>query len=77
MNTAMKTGKDNFLMATLVLTGLVMAAVGPALTSPDAQAIVNSASGIVQSVSSPTALEPILYREAAIIVTAPRVRTTA
>ena len=73
MKTAMKTSKDNLLMTTLIATGLIMLTVGPILDSDDTQAMMNSASGIVQSVSSPTAMEPVVYREAAIIVTAPRV----
>ena len=75
MNTAMNTGKDNLLMTTLVVTSLVMATLGPALSSQDARAVMNSARSIVQSVSTPTAMQPILYREAAIIVTAPRVKS--
>jgi len=76
MKTPMKTSKDNLLMTTLIATGLIALTLGPILDSGDAQAVMNSASGIVQSVSSPTAMEPVLYREAAIIVTAPRVATT-
>ena len=75
MNTSMNTGKDNLLMTTLVVTSLVMATLGPALANPDTRAVMNSVSRTVQSVSTPTAMQPILYREAAIIVTAPRLRT--
>lgn len=73
MKTSMKTSKDNLLMTALIATGLIALTLGPILDNSDAQAVMNSASGIVQSVSSPTAMEPVLYREAAIIVTAPRV----
>ncbi|MEO8103348.1 MAG: hypothetical protein ABI790_12535 [Betaproteobacteria bacterium] len=74
MNTSMKTSKDNMLMTTLLVTGLFMATLGPALARQDTAAVMDSASRMVQSVSTPTALEPIMYREAAIIVTAPRIK---
>ena len=74
MKTSTTLSKDNLLMTTLVVTSLMMATLGAAATSQDTEAVLNSAGRIVQSVSTPTALEPILYREAAIIVTAPRIR---
>lgn len=72
MNPTLKTSKDNALMATLVVTGLVMAMLGPVLTSRDAQAVIGTISA-----STPAALQPILEREAAIIVTAPRLHRAA
>ena len=77
MNTVMKMGKDNFLMATLVATGLAMVTVGPVMNSPESLAAAHSAGRLVQSVSTPTAMEPILYREPAIVVTAPRIHVAA
>ena len=75
MPTSMTTRKDNLLMTTLIAASLAMATFGPMLSSPDARAVMNSADAMVQSVSTPTAMQPILYREAAIIVTAPRVKS--
>ncbi|MBL0122084.1 MAG: hypothetical protein IPP88_04930 [Betaproteobacteria bacterium] len=77
MNNAMKTSKDNFLMTTLIATGLGMGILSAVLENQDTQAVMNSAGQLVQSVSTPTAMQPVLYREAAIIVTAPRIQTTA
>ncbi len=77
MKSSMKISKDNLLMTTLVVTGLAMATLGPAISGTDTEAAMNSAGGIVQSVTTPTAMQPILYREAAIIVTAPRIRSAA
>ena len=77
MNNAMKTSKDNFLMTTLIATGLGMGILSAVLENHDTQAVMNSAGQLVQSVSTPTAMQPVLYREAAIIVTAPRIQTTA
>ncbi len=77
MNNAMKTSKDNFLMTTLIATGLGMGILSAVLENQDTQAVMNSAGQLVQSVSTPTAMEPVLYREAAIIVTAPRLHTAA
>ncbi len=78
MKSSMKISKDNLLMTTLVVTGLAMATLGPAMNGADTEAAMDSAGRIVQSVSTPTptAMQPILYREAAIIVTAPRIRST-
>ena len=77
MKSPLTFNKDNLLMATLVVTSLTMATLGPAVAGQDKEAVMNSASRIVQSVSTPTAMEPILYREAAIIVTAPRIQGVA
>lgn len=77
MNNAMKTSKDNFLMTTLIVAGFGVAILNAALESQDTQALLNSAGQLVQSVSTPTAMQPVLYREAAMIVTAPRVQTAA
>ena len=79
MKASMKTSKDNLFMSTLVLVGLVMATLGPVMTDVNALSVVTSAGRAVQSVATPTptAMEPIQYREAAIIVTAPRLRNTA
>lgn len=77
MNNAMKTSKDNFLMTTLIATGLGMGILSAVLENQDTQAVMHSAGQLVQSVSTPTAMQPVLYREAAIIVTAPRIQTTA
>jgi hypothetical protein len=77
MNNAMKTSKDNFLMTTLIVAGLGVAILAAALENQDTQAVMNSAGQLVQSVSTPTAMQPVLYREAAIIVTAPRIHAAA
>lgn len=77
MNNAMKTSKDNFLMTTLIAVGLGVAILSAALENQGTQAVMSSAGQLVQSVSTPTAMEPVLYREAAIIVTAPRIQTAA
>ncbi len=76
MKTQLKTSKDNLLMSTLVLTGLVMATLGPLVADADTSAVIDSAGKIVKSVATPTAMESIQYREAAIIVTAPRLRAS-
>ena len=67
MNSMLKTSKDNLLMTTLVVTSLVMATLGPVLNSRDAQAVIG-----MLSASTPAAMKPIVEKEAAIIVTAPR-----
>jgi hypothetical protein len=77
MKPSLKISKDNLLMSTLVLAGLVMATLGPALDGQDTQAMMNSAGRLVQSVPTPSALEPVMYREAAIIATAPRLQQGA
>ena len=77
MNTSMKISIDNLLMTTLVVTAGLMMTIGPVLTSPGTQAAMNSASRIVQSVPTPPAMEPLMYREAAIIVIAPRLHQGA
>ena len=77
MNNSMKTGIDNLLMTTLVVTSLVMVIAGPALSGQDTQAVISLANHHVQAVSTPAAVEPILQPEAAIIVTAPRLRAAA
>ena len=75
MSTSMNTSKDTILMSALFVVGFAMATLGPLLASPDAHAAVNSSSGVAQSVWTPAAMQPILHREAAIIVTAPRIST--
>ena len=77
MKTSMKVSLDNLLMTAVVVTTGLMMAIGPVLTSPGTQAAMNSASRIVQSVSTPPAMEPIMYRDAAIIVSAPRLHQGA
>lgn len=79
MKPSMKIGKDNLLMSMLVVVSLVMATFGPLLTDGHAQSVVTSAGRAVKAVATPvpTAMEPIQYREAAIIVTAPRLRNAA
>ncbi len=75
MNATIKTSKDTLLMSALIVISLTSASLGSLLTSPDAQAAVNSTSGVSQSVWTPAAMQPILHREAAIIVTAPRIKS--
>lgn len=77
MNTSMKISLDNLLMTAVVVTTGLMMTVGPFLSSPDAQAAMKSAGHIMQSVSTPPAMEPLMYREAAIIVSAPRLHQGA
>lgn len=85
MKASMKIGKDNLLMSTLVVVALVMPTLGPVLTDLHVQSVVTSAGRAVKAVQgvqgvatpTPTAMEPIQTREAAIIVTAPRLRNAA
>lgn len=77
MNTLIRTSKDNLLMGTLIVTGLTMATIGPVLTSTDPRSVINSAARLVQSVSTPTAMQPLLKPEAAIIAALPRLRPSA
>ena len=77
MNTLIRTSKDNLLMSALIVTGLTMAAIGPVLTNADARSVINSAARLVQSVSTPTAIQPLLKQEAAIIAVSPRLRPSA
>ena len=74
MNATTKTSKDTLLMSLLIAVSFASAALAPLLTSQDAHAAVSSADGATQSVWTPTAMQPILHREAAIIVTAPRIK---
>lgn len=74
MNTSMNIAKDTLLLSTLIVVAVTMVLLSPLLASREAHAVIDSASSIAQSVSTPTAMQPILYREAAIIVTAPRIR---
>ncbi len=77
MNASMNTSKDTFLTSALIVASLTMATLGPLLNSTDAHAAVTvgAASGdTTQSVWTPAAMQPILHREAAIIVTAPRIK---
>ncbi len=76
MKLQLKTSKDNLLMSALILTGLVMATIGPLVADADTTAAIDSAGKLVRSVATPTAMESIQYREAAIIVTAPRLRAS-
>ena len=75
MYAPMKTSKDTLLMSALIVAGYAMATMAPLFTNPDAPATVNSASEVAQSVWTPAAMQPILHREAAIIVSAPRIKT--
>lgn len=75
MNKATRSSIDNLLMSILVGSGLLMATLGPAVSNPHTLAVMNSVSRTVQSVSAPAALPPVPYQDAAIIVTAPRLRT--
>ena len=75
MYAPMKTSKDTLLMSALIVAGYAMATMAPLFTSTDVHATVNSASDVAQSVWSPAAMQPILHREAAIIVSAPRLKT--
>ena len=79
MKTSLTTSKDNVLMSVLIAVSLLVPSLGPLLAGEEAQSAVNSAGRAVKSVGTPTpvAMEPIQYREAAIIVTAPRLRTSA
>jgi hypothetical protein len=79
MNTSMKTSKDNVMLSGLIVAGVSMFLVGSAMANDDTRAVVNSASRIVQSVAAPVpaAMQPIMYREAAIIVSAPRLHAHA
>ena len=72
MNTSMKTSLDNLLMTTLIVTSLLMATLGPALTSRNAQTVIGTVSA-----STPAAMQPLLEKDAAIIVTAPRLHRAA
>jgi hypothetical protein len=76
MKQQFQSSKDNVLMSVLVMTGLVMATLGPVVADADTNAAMNSAGRVVKSVATPTAMESIQYREAAIIVTAPRLRSS-
>ena len=75
MKPQLNISKDNLLMSAVVVTGFVMATLGPWVSSDDTNAAMASAGKIVKSVATPTAMESIQYREAAIIVTAPRLRS--
>lgn len=79
MNASMKTSKDTFLTSALIVVSLAMAMLGPLLNSPVAQAAVtvSPTADAAQSVWTPAAMQPILHREAAIIVTAPRINAGA
>lgn len=76
MKTVMKPGKDNLLMSALLLSGAIMVALGPLTNDGSARATLHS---VADSVSAPVpaAMTPIPYRDAAIIVTAPRIRSAA
>ncbi len=76
MKLPLKSSKDNLLMSALILTGLVMATIGPLLADADTTAAIDSAGKIVKSVATPSAMESVQYREAAIIVAAPRLRAS-
>lgn len=75
MNASTKTSKDTLLMSALVVASFAMATLGPLLNSPDAHAAAHASSSAAQSVWTPAAMQPILHREAAIIVTAPRIKS--
>ena len=77
MKTSPTTSKDNVLMSALIAVSLLVPLLGPLLAGAGAQSAVNSAGRAVKSVGTPTpaAMEAIQYREAAIIVTAPRLLT--
>ena len=74
MKALMKTSKDTILMSALIAATFSMATLGPLLASSDAEAAATAASGVAQSEWTPAAMQPILHREAAIIVTAPRIK---
>ena len=77
MNTLIRTSKDNLLMSALIATGLTMATIGPLLSNADPRSVIHSAARLVQSVSTPTAMQPLLKQEAAIIAVSPRHRSRA
>ena len=77
MKRQLTTSKDNLLMSALVLTGLAMVTLGPLVADTDTRAAIDAAGKIAKSVATPTAMESIQYREAAIIVTAPRLPSGA
>ncbi|MEP7157164.1 MAG: hypothetical protein ABI905_15395 [Betaproteobacteria bacterium] len=79
MNTTMKTSKDNVMLSALVVAGLAMITIGSAMANAETQTVMASASSIVHAVATPTptAMQPILYREAAIIVSAQRLQDNA
>jgi len=79
MNTTMKTSKDNLMLSALVVYGLGMLVMGSAMASAETRGVIDSASRLVHSVATPTpaAMQPVLYREAAIIVSAPRLNNHA
>lgn len=78
MMMSMKSSKDNVLLSALLLAGVTMIAVGTAMANAETRDVIDSASSIVHSVGTPTptAMQPILYREAAIIVRASRIAAT-
>ena len=78
MMMSMKSSKDNVLLSALLLTGVTMIAVGTAMANAQSRDVLDSASSIVHSVGTPTptAMQPILYREPAIIVRASRITST-
>ena len=75
MMMSMKSSKDNVLLSALLLAGVTMIAVGTAMANAEGRNVMDSASSIVRSVGTPTptAMQPILYREPAIIVRASRI----
>lgn len=75
MKTRLNVSKDTVLMSALLVTGMLMTALAPAMYDTDASAsqqVVDNATGVAQTAIAPAAMRPVLMQPA-IIVTAPRV----